>query len=154
MLTKLSVYSIFALCANASWAVSIHGKISDPQSQMVAGARVDLFERDLLTRRTTFTSSTGEYRFEGLAEGKYRLVAVTKDGSLSGDSEVTVGALQDVSINLQVELQAIAQRVFVTGAANAEGVNEVAKALDVVDHNLMDKRADYSLMNALRPRAA
>ena len=150
MLIKLSVFSLFALHTGALWAASIHGKITDPRSQMVVGARIDLFERDLLTHRTTFSNNNGEFDFEALAAGEYRLSGVSKDGSLSADSKVTVGADQKLAVDLGLTLQAIAQRILVTGASNAESVDETAKALDVVDHTLLDKRADYSLINALR----
>ena len=73
---------------------------------------------------------------------------------MSGDSEAAIGAKQELAVDLKLELHAISQRIVVTGASNAEGINEVAKALDVVDQTLLDKRADYFNRHKNRYRAA
>lgn len=94
---------------------SLAGKVTNPQGQPVAGARVTLTSPALFNARVLTTNEAGEWRAPLLPVGNYRIV-VAKEGFVGGEATgVRVGigtaARQDMSVRPVQQAQAVVEVV-------------------------------------------
>ena len=129
---------------------TLSGRVLDPQGATVAGATVRLYSRDSLIRRTTAAGPQGDYRFDALPAGEFLLEVQAPGFAALTQGPIDIRARSPRELDLTLRLDTVATRVLVTASGRAQPVDEISKALDVVDAQQMDLRADYSLMQALR----
>ncbi len=111
------MFLLLSVAAVAQSTSSIAGVVRDPQDKVVAGATVTISNAASGTSRSTKTSQTGNYSFELLKPGDYRL-EVTASGFRKAAFEA-VHALVDKPIDLDVKLQVGASTEEIT--VTAEG---------------------------------
>ncbi|MEK6281754.1 MAG: TonB-dependent receptor [Acidobacteriota bacterium] len=139
---------ISAALVFAQATTTISGRVTDPQGASVTGATVTLYARDSRVLITTTTGATGAYRFEGIPSGEY-VVAVDAVGfartarPLRTDHDST-------TIDIGLEIAGINSEVVVTAQGTPQTIDEVSKAVSVVNVDQIERRDENSLVDALR----
>lgn len=150
--------STFVHCAAAALLVagstdvlrsaSLEGTIFDPHGAAVADARLQLFDRNSGASHETRSRADGSYAFKVVAPGDYLLEVEAVDSALAGSLSAAVRG--DASRNLTLSLIATSTEVVVTASSTPVTVQEVAKALDVIDSQQIELRNEFSLGEAIR----
>ncbi|MGH9766497.1 MAG: TonB-dependent receptor, partial [Blastocatellia bacterium] len=156
VLPALYFFLLFTLCAPFIPAQSppqLSGRVTDPNNAGVSGAAVTLIARDNRLRTTAVTSGDGSYRFERVAAGDYLLEAraagfaqTVKAVSVKPNGERPGGERLDIAL----DVAAINDKVIVTAAGTAQSVDEVSKAVTVIDSQQIELRNEYSILETLR----
>jgi vitamin B12 transporter len=129
-------------------ASSIGGKVSDPQNSAVS-ARLSLYAPGTLTPLTITTDAKGEYRFEKLAAGTYTLEVESAEFRRSTRG-IKLGANEQKTENVQLELAGLTQTVVVTASGEAQTIDQTTKAISVVSAEEINDRNEYSVSEILR----
>jgi iron complex outermembrane receptor protein len=149
--SALCLFSLFTFTApfvSAQASIQFSGRVTDPNNAGVSGAMVTLVARDNRFRTTVVTGSDGTYRFERVAPGDY-LLEVRATGFAK-----TVKAISSKDSNekfdIALDVDAINDEVIVTAAGTAQSVDEVSKAVTVIDAGQIELRNEYSVAETLR----
>ena len=132
----------------------VGGLITDPSGAAVPNAVVTLFARDNSLRFTTRTNRRGEYRFASVAPGEYLMEVEARHFAPAAAESVRVRRGAASTLDIQVKLARVRTKVVVTSSGTARTAEEVSKALDTIDAEQIERRADFSLAEALRGVAA
>ena len=140
---------LFTLGSGAAIAVddgSLKGTVTDPLGASVSGANVQLF-RDGTRIKDTSTDGRGEFIFEGLAEGRYR-VEVTASGFETRRTEGTfVPAGTRATVDVGLQISPIEQSVVVTAAATAVSEAQTGAAVTVLDSTTLESLGNTDLLS-------
>lgn len=139
------IFVFGVLCARAD---SVSGRVLDPQGNRVAGAKLRLLHRSSGDVRTTVSSDEGDYSFPRIPAGTYLLEAEASSAALSVFKEVAVEG--DQRLDLALILSARNVQVIVTASSTPVPVEEVAKAVDVVDLDEITRRDEFSIAESVR----
>ncbi|MGH9831873.1 MAG: TonB-dependent receptor [Blastocatellia bacterium] len=149
--SAIYLFSLFTLAAPlvlAQASIQFSGRVTDANNEGVSGATVTLVARDNRFRTTVVTGSDGSYRFERIAPGDY-LLEVRATGFAK-----TVRAISSKDSNekfdIALDVDAINDEVVVTAAGTAQSVDEVSKAVTVIDARQIELRDEYSVTETLR----
>ena len=143
MLVLLTVLSVGLLDAQ-----SLSGRVLDPDGAVVVDARLRLFDRNSGELRKTRSESDGTYAFRRLAEGSYIFEGESATAALAGSQEITIRGPEVHDLHLVVSGSNV--EVVVTASSTPLTLQEVAKALDVVDTEQIALRNEFSLSEAIR----
>jgi vitamin B12 transporter len=138
------------LAQSASKDTNLTGHVKDPQGASVPSATVTLYARERILRLTTTTDSSGTYRFENLAPGEYLVEAETKGLACPNALRVVVERGQAATLDIPLELSGLRSTVVVTASDTPQSVDEVSKAVTVVDRQEIDERDEASIAESLR----
>ena len=144
----LSLLITVALAAPWLSADSIQGRVLDPQGRVIPNARIQLFDRNSGEARNAISSEDGSYSLKSLPAGDYLIEASTPDAALSLRKEVELRGEQ--TIDLELEISSAQVEVIVTASGTPLSVQEVAKAVDVVDAEQIALRDELSIAEAIR----
>src|SRR6516162_8596003 len=110
MLRRAAAWLLLSLLAAPPvCAASLSGTVVDPEGRLVPAARVTLLSAlDAVEERTT--GPEGQYRFEDLDRGSYKLTANAAGLSASA-IEVELDASQNRNLDLHLKLSAVEQQV-------------------------------------------
>jgi iron complex outermembrane receptor protein len=123
----------------------------DRQGAGVPGATVKLYARERPTEGVqTVTDTTGAYRFERLAPGEYLVEAEAPGFARSAAQQVRVESGANPTLDIPLELAGVREEVVVTASGTAQTVDEVSKAITVVDQREIDERDEFSIPEVLR----
>ena len=128
----------------------VGGLITDPSGAAIPNAVVTLFARDNSLRFTTRTNRRGEYQFASVAPGEYLMEVEARHFAPAAAESVRVRRGAASTLDIQVKLARVRTKVVVTSSSTARTVEEVSKALDTIDAEQIERRADFSLAEALR----
>jgi len=117
----------------------LQGVVEDPQGKPVDGAEVVLYQKGGVERTRT---RAGAFSFPA-ADGR-SLVEVTAAGFRRASREMVDGEV------IRLEIGGVDQRVVVTAEGVAQTIDQVSKAMSVVDAAEIGRRNEYSLAEALR----
>jgi vitamin B12 transporter len=131
-----------------AWSDDLTGKVLDPQGNVVSDAQLRLFDRKSGELRKTTSSPEGAFSFQGISSGEYLLEADASGAALTGSRVVDVRGNQ--SVDLQLRISGVNTEVLVTASGTPLAIEEVAKALDVVDSKAIDQRVELSITEAIR----
>src|SRR5262245_39642920 len=116
--TRLSVVVLIFLAATAAFSQGfqggLRGSIRDAGGAVVPGAEVTLTNEATSLSRTTVTNESGEYSFAALDPGSYRLHAALAGFKAIDLTAIRVGTQQFVTLDLKLEVGAVAEAVSVT----------------------------------------
>lgn len=144
---KFPLLCFVLLSRAASFAAEIQGRIVDPSGAAIERATVTVVSRDGALRRTVQTDSGGGFHIGGLSEGEYIAEAHASGLASSGAVTLLAGApAKDIRLGL-AEVRASVQ---VTANAGAETADEAAKAVDVIQREQLDARAEITVIESLR----
>ncbi|HEY6801954.1 MAG TPA: TonB-dependent receptor plug domain-containing protein [Pyrinomonadaceae bacterium] len=146
----IALASSATVTAQSSGGTSVTGQIKDPQGASVAGATVTLYARDRTFRLATTTDSTGTYRFEHLAPGEYLVEAEAQGFATANAQRVLVERSQATKLDISLELAGVRSLVVVTASDTPQSVDEVSKAISVVDQKEIDERDESAIAESLR----
>ncbi|MBC8165569.1 MAG: TonB-dependent receptor plug domain-containing protein, partial [Bryobacteraceae bacterium] len=150
MMRALICFLLAAICASADTAGSVAGRVVDPSGSSVAQARVSITQRPTEVQRSATTNGSGQYEFAALPPGEYMLTAHAAGVGSSEGKPIKIEAGKTADQNLTLELSRIATQVQVTATGLAQTVDEQSKAIDILDAQQLDRRAEYSVSEALR----
>jgi vitamin B12 transporter len=136
--------SIPALSSNLS------GRVVDPSGAVVPDAGVRLYTRDNSVRLETRTDVEGRYSFNNLPGGEFLLEAASGDLIQADKKTIVLAQDQAATADLTLVIAGISTHVMVTASAAAQSTLEIAKAVDTLDRPSLDRRAVFSLSEALR----
>jgi vitamin B12 transporter len=129
---------------------TISGHVKDPDGANLPGATVTLYARDRTISLVTETNSSGAYDFKNLAAGEYLVEAELSGFALTSAQPVTVSRGQSVTHDVALQLSGLRASVVITASDTPQTVDEVSKALTVVDTHEIEERNEMSVPEALR----
>lgn len=129
---------------------SISGHVKDPQGANVSGATVTLYGRDRTFSLITTADSSGAYSFKHLAPGEYLVEAQASGFALATAQSVTVARGRTTTHDIELELSGLRGSVVITASDTPQTVDEVSKALTVVDVQEIEERGEIQIPEALR----
>src|SRR5437773_399102 len=152
MLRKLRQVPIFFsfLLAYSAPAASLSGTVTDPSGKPVPEARVSIFARDRQDRVTAVTDDHGRYRVDALASGEYFVEADVPGMARSGARPLTLTSTDAATLDLALDLAAIRTQVMVTATRTAQSTDEIAKSVDSLRAEDLDRNAEFSVTESLR----
>ena len=142
--------------ANAGFAQdSVNGaqitvRLTDPQGAVLPNANVTLYTRDNRIRIDGLTDSTGTCHFERLAPGEYLIEAEAADFASAATHVVRIERNSNTSLSISLPIAGVSEQVIVTAQATAQPVDEVSKAVSVLDSREIDERDETEISQALR----
>lgn len=129
---------------------TISGHVKDPQSANVPGATVTLYGRDRSFSLITSTDSNGAYSFKHLAPGEYLVEAEASGFAMASAQTVALTRGQTATHDIALQLSGVRSSVVVTASDTPQTVDEVSKALTVVDTQEIEERNEYAIPESLR----
>ena len=148
--TLIGVALAIAVQAQTTSNESISGHVKDPQGGNLPGATVRLYGRDRSFSLITATDSSGAYSFKHLAPGEYLVEAEASGFALAPAQSVTVERARTTTLDIALELSSLRSSVVVTASDTPQTVDEVSKALTVVDSQEIEERDELSIPESLR----
>src|SRR6185295_12530247 len=149
-LAWLFLLSCFSTAALAQHAASITVRVKDPQGAVVARAAVTLYTRDNRTRIRALTDEKGISLFEDLAPGEYLIEAEATGFAPAEPQVLRIGGSGAETFDISLPLAGVSEQVVVTAQSSVQPVDEVSKAVSVVDQQEMDDRDEAQIPEALR----
>ena len=131
-------------------SAGVAGSITDPSGAAVPNAVVTLFARDNSLRFSARANRRGEYRFASIAPGEYLIEVEARDFAPTAAETILVQRGTASVLDIRIELARVRTKVVITSSSTARTVEEVSKALDTLDAEQIERRADFSLAEALR----
>jgi vitamin B12 transporter len=129
-------------------AIQFDGRVTDPDKAGIAGAVVTLIARDNRSRATVTTTDGGDFRFERIAAGDY-LIEVRAAGFAGTVKAVSVKSANE-RLDIALDVAALNEGVVVTASGTAQSIDEVSKAVTVIDAQRLELRDEYSILESLR----
>ncbi len=151
VVTCALLFAAFAPSYAQGQGATIAGRVTDPQGAVLKGASVTLQARARTrVRLSTVTDASGTYRFERLAPGEYLVEASAEGFAPAAARAVSVGRDAQTSLDFLLEVAAVSAEVVVTAADAPQTVDEVSKAVNVVNAREADERDEATVADALR----
>ena len=147
-LTFRAFLLLAALAPSALTAADLSGRVLDPDGAAVPGASLRLFDRNSGESRRARSDAAGAYAFTKLSDGRYLLEGEAADAALVGAAEIEVSG--DASHDLALAVSGSSVEVVVTASSTPLTLQEVAKALDVVDSEEIALRDELAVSEAVR----
>jgi iron complex outermembrane receptor protein len=142
------IFILTAPIVTAQSSLQFEGRVTDPDKAGVAGATVTLIARDNRSRATVTTAEGGNFRFDRIAAGDY-LIEVRATGFARTARTVSIKSVNE-RLDIALNVAALNDGVVVTASGTAQSVDEVSKAVTVIDARQMELRNEYSILEALR----
>jgi vitamin B12 transporter len=139
-----------AVAQSDSSGAQVSVKVIDPDRALLNEAAVVLSTRDARVRLKCVTDSSGTCRFTQLAPGEYLIEATAPGFGSAATHVLRVQKDANSSLEISLPLAAVSERVVVTAQATAQPVDEVSKALSIVDQQEIDQRDESGIAEALR----
>jgi vitamin B12 transporter len=128
----------------------INVRVTDPQGAILPNAEITLYTRDNRIRIKGLSDNTGTCHFEQLAPGDYLIEAEAPGFSRSVTQVLRIDRNANTSLDISLPLAGVSVQVVVTAQATAQPVDEVSKAVSVVDSREIDERDESAVTEALR----
>jgi hypothetical protein len=109
----LGVVLLWASFCSAQFTSSVQGSVQDPSGAAVPNATVDLLNVKTNTMSAAATDAVGNFHFESLAPGSYKLTA-TASGFRKAEVNVTLLTEQKVSVPITLQIGSVTEAVTVT----------------------------------------
>jgi len=142
------VFAITAPLVPAQSSLQLDGRVTDPDKAGVAGAAVTLIARDNGSRATVTAAGDGGFRFDRVATGDY-LIEVRAPGFAKTVKAVSIKSTNE-RLEVTLDVAALNDGVVVTSSGTAQSVDEVSKAVTVIDAQQIELRDEYSVLETLR----
>jgi vitamin B12 transporter len=130
-------------------SASITGTVVDPLGATVAGAEVTLL-RDREVARAATTDVRGDFSFDGLPEGRYRIQATADAFQLRTTSPIFLPAGVRRRVDLSLPLGPLETAVTVTAAANDVLPSQIGAPVTVLDAHTLTVIGKTDVLDALR----
>jgi len=127
---------------------SIRGRVIDPLGGVVAGAKVALLGDGRELKQTT-SDASGEFVFEGVAEGRY-VLSVTAAGFEPKTTDQVFVARARVAFEIRLQISPLEQSVIVTAAAASVSEAQTGAPVTVLDAATIQALGNTDLLESLR----
>lgn len=139
---------LFFAVGGAARTATLQGTVLDPSGRPVPGVQVSLLSR-LVPIEERQTDVRGQYKFEGLRSGVYRLVA-SLPGFSTSSAEVEARADETRTADLHLELSAVEQHVVVSASLGGALAPQIGSSVSVLTERAMEERGAQSVLEVLR----
>jgi hypothetical protein len=140
MIKRLLILTLFASSLGVSFAQdyrgTVQGLVTDSSQAVIAGAKVTLLNVNTGVSVTKESSNLGDYRFDLVEPGTYKVEAVAAGFSKSIQQNVAVETGGDVTVNFTLQPGRLSQSVTVTANPVALQLNTTTKDLTVTSTQL------------------
>lgn len=150
LLFFLGLFSIEPKAQDRPVGTLITVRVTDPQGAIVPKAEVTLYTRDNRVRIRAVTDHSGTCRFGRLAPGEYFIEAETPGFARAVAQSLRLERNAEAMLEISLPLASVSEQVVVTAQGTAQPVDEVSKAVSVVDQQEMDERDEYAIAESLR----
>ena len=144
----LMVVCAVLMFGSLSRADDLTGRVLDPQGVPVSNVQLRLFDRKSGELRKTTSSAEGIYAFPGIPSGDYLLEGDASSAALTASRETSVDG--DQTLDLELQISATNVEILVTASGTPLSIEEIAKAMDVVDSAQIERRGEISITEAIR----
>ncbi len=128
----------------------VAGKVTDPSGALVKNAKLILHRANGSGSLRAASGGDGRFVFESLAAGDYWLEASAPGLTLSEALKLQLQGGEHKEVSLSLTVSAVTTLVSVTSSGEPQPVDQVAKALDVVNAEEAEQRGLFSVADALR----
>lgn len=128
----------------------INIRVLDPQGAVVPRAEVTLYTRDNRVRISSLTDSEGTCGFKRLVPDEYLIQASAFGFAPAATQSLRVERNAATTLEIRLPLAGVNEEVVVTAQGTAQPVDEVSKAITVVDVKEIDERDESTIAEALR----
>ena len=130
---------------------TVSGRIMDKHGDGLRSASVTLYPRERPGERLeTVTDGDGQYLFERVAPGAYLIEAKGIGFARSAALPLRVESGTNPALDISLEAAGIREGVVVTPSGAAQTVDEVSKAVTIIDQREIDERDEFSVASALQ----
>jgi vitamin B12 transporter len=128
---------------------TITGRVTDEKGARVAGAEVRLRARSVIALFGR-TNEEGVCVFDGLGAGDYVLEVIAEGFATQTSNRVRVTQGQTVNVDLRLSVAAVNELVLVVASGTPQRIDEVSKAVTVLQDQEIEARHELTLAEALR----
>jgi vitamin B12 transporter len=132
---------------------AINGVVVDELGGAIGGAQITVRDAAGTTMRTTTTDAGGHFLLEGLAPGKYDLVAESNLFEASRASVVVAEGRNQEALRLQLKLAGLTDSVVVTGRRVESRLSETPQQIQLVTSDDIERSVAVDLTDALKKNA-
>ncbi len=150
LLFLFSPFSNAAFAQNSAAGTGITVRVTDPQGAIVPKAAVTLYTRDNRVRIKALTGEAGTCRFAELAPGEYLIEADAEGFARAAAKGLRLERNTVATLDISLPLAGVSEQVIVTAQGTAQPVDEVSKAVSVVDRREIEERDESAVTDALR----
>jgi outer membrane receptor protein involved in Fe transport len=133
--------------ATVAEAGTLEGTVLDPSGSPVPQAQVTLLRSQVVLDQRQ-TDSQGTFKFDGLANGKYQLVA-SATGLASPPADVEIRGAEVQTLDLHVQLSAVEQQVVVSASLEDSLLTQVGSSVSVITGQDIKDRAVLNVLDVL-----
>lgn len=135
--------------ALAQSGTTVSGRVTDPQNNAVTKAKVTIVPRQRPADAIVATTDDqGRYEIPGVAVGEYIMIVEASGFARFAVSDLQVNGSSQAR-DIQLVVASVNAEVVVTASGTAQAVDEVSKAVTVVDDRQLDARDQYSIGDSL-----
>ena len=141
-----------ALTAGLSFAsdnVAVSGEVTDENGRAVPNARVTLHQISGSALLSAVSDMTGRYEMSGIAPGEYLVDAAAPGLALAKSLRILLEPGENRSVPITVAVSVMKTEVSVTAAGEPQPMDQVSKALDIVNAADAEQRGLFSISQAL-----
>src|SRR5436190_10626241 len=124
---SLSTLLVFLLTCQIAFGQtstsSVKGVIKDPQGSVVAGATITLSNPETSLSRTTTSNDSGQFFFEGIQPGTYKVEVEAKGFKKAALNEVHANVARTTDLEVPMELGSVSETISVTVGAGEALIN-------------------------------
>jgi hemoglobin/transferrin/lactoferrin receptor protein len=151
LFTLTNLFAFLLLFTNGVFAQpngSIKGRVFDANQTAIAGAKVTAKTLKSLSTIQTQTNENGEFSFNNLGDGKYK-ITIEANGFSSASREVSAA---DNNLPLEVELSVggLAESVTVTATRTQVSTDETAVPVSIVGRDEIERKAVNTIGDVFR----
>ena len=149
--TILVVIAVVGATAANGWgqqATSLSGSVRDPQQSTIAFARISVYPVGAASPISAQADERGQYRVS-LPSGGSFVIEVEADGFRSSSKVIMVVDGETAREDIDLEIAGVSSSVVVTAAGAAQTVDQISKAVSVVDAQEIMDRGEYTLSSIL-----
>jgi vitamin B12 transporter len=150
LLSFFSFISESALAQMSTTGAGITVRVTDQRGAIVPKAVLTLYTRDNRVRIKTLTDEMGRYHFAQLVADEYLIEAEAAGFARSTTQVLRVERNEAATLDILLPVAGIDEQVVVTAQGTAQPVDEVSKAVSVVDQQEIDERDETAIAEALR----
>jgi iron complex outermembrane receptor protein len=137
------------MCASAQNPSSIAGRVTDQHGASIAGAEPHLRSRTGI-ERSAITDDNGAYSFRNVPPGAYVIEVRAKGFASFTSGELNLARAQSLTNDVKLSVEAVSENVVVSATGTAQRIDEVSKAVTVLDDQSIEARRELTLPESLR----
>lgn len=131
-------------------SATVSGTVSDPSGAVVKDAKIILHRTNGSASLNSMSDNAGHFVFQNVVPGDYLLEASAPGLTLREAESLSLSNGESKELKLELRISALTSLVSVTSSGAAQSVDQVAKALDVVDVSDAEQRGLFSVGDALQ----